>query len=91
MMSFDVMVEVRLRPGIADPPAATIARVLPTMGFDEISAVSMGKAIRLRITAPDEAAARARVEDLTRRLLTNPVMEDALISIQAVSSGGSDA
>src|SRR5438067_8198820 len=34
---FSVLVEVRLRPGIADPQGATIERSLPHLGFDGIS------------------------------------------------------
>src|SRR5437879_4051457 len=43
---FSVLVEVRLRPGIADPQGATIERSLPHLGFDGISTVTVGKAIR---------------------------------------------
>ena len=31
-MTFDVAVEVRLRPGIADPQGSTIERALPALG-----------------------------------------------------------
>ena len=40
-----------------------------------------GKAIRFNIEAADEAAARERVEDLCTRFLTNPVIEDAVITL----------
>ena len=80
-MKFSVLVEVRLRPGIADPQGATIERSLPHLGFDGISAVSVGKAIRFTCDADDEQSARAEVEDLCKRFLTNPVIEDAEISV----------
>ncbi|MEY2565478.1 MAG: phosphoribosylformylglycinamidine synthase subunit PurS [Actinomycetota bacterium] len=80
-MKFEVLVEVRLRPGIADPQGATIERSLPTLGFDGIEGVRVGKAIRFEMDAPDEVAARARVHDLCERFLTNPVIEDAEVSI----------
>jgi len=80
-MKFEVMVEVTLRPGIADPQGATIERALPTLGFDGIDGVRVGKAIRFEMDAPDEAAARARVSELCERFLTNPVIEDAQVSI----------
>ena len=35
-MTFDVLVEVRLRDGIADPQGATIERRLPTLGYDAV-------------------------------------------------------
>jgi phosphoribosylformylglycinamidine synthase PurS subunit len=80
---FDVLVEVRLRPGIADPEGATIERALPALGFDGISGVSVGKAFRLRVDAPTEGEALARADDLAHRLLSNPVIEDATATVLA--------
>jgi phosphoribosylformylglycinamidine synthase len=80
---FSVLVEVRLRPGIADPQGATVERSLPTLGYDEIEGVSIGKAIRFTIEAADEASARQRVVELCERFLTNPVIEDADIRLEA--------
>ncbi len=82
-MRFAVLVEVALRPGIADPQGATIERALPALGFDQVSGVRTGKAIRFSIEAHDEAAARGQVDELCRRFLTNPVIEDARVSVAA--------
>jgi phosphoribosylformylglycinamidine synthase subunit PurS len=81
LTTFDVLVEVRPRPGIADPQGATVERALPALGFDGVRGVRIGKAIRFQVEAADEAAARARVEDMCQRFLTNPVIEDADVSI----------
>ena len=80
-VKFDVLVEVKHRPGIADPQGATIERSLPTLGFEGVSGVTVGKAIRFSVEASDEAAARGEVEEMCKRFLTNPVIEDAVISI----------
>jgi len=80
---FDVLVEVRLRPGIADPQGATIERSLPTLGYDGVRGVRVGKAIRFSLDAADEGAARAEVEQLCARFLANPVIEDAVVSMEA--------
>jgi phosphoribosylformylglycinamidine synthase PurS subunit len=80
---FDVLVEVRLRPGIADPQGATIERSLPTLGYDGVRGVRVGKAIRFALDASDETTARAEVEQLCARFLTNPVIEDAVVSMEA--------
>jgi phosphoribosylformylglycinamidine synthase len=84
-VTFDVLVEVRLRAGIADPQGATIERSLPTLGYDQVHGVRVGKAIRFTVDAPDEAAARADVEQLCVRFLTNPVIEDAVITVEPSS------
>lgn len=75
------MVEVSLRPGIADPQGATIERALPALGFEGVQGVRVGKAIRFTVEAPDEAAARAEVEALCQRLLANPVIEDTAVTL----------
>ncbi|MEY2570783.1 MAG: phosphoribosylformylglycinamidine synthase subunit PurS [Acidimicrobiaceae bacterium] len=82
-MRFSVAVEVQLRAGVADPQGATIERALPTLGFDGVTDVRVGKSIRFVIDAADEAAARAEVDDLCHRFLTNPVIEDATVRIEA--------
>ena len=80
-MKFNVLVEVTLQPGILDPQGTTIERSLPHLGFDGISGVSVGKAIRFTCDAADEGAARGEVEELCKRFLTNPVIEDAAITV----------
>ena len=74
-MQFEARVEVTHLPGIADPQGATVERALPALGYSNVSAVSIGKSIRLVIDAADEGAARAQVEEMCERLLANPVIE----------------
>jgi len=62
-MKFDVMVDVRLRGGIADPAGATIERALPALGYDGVADVTVGKTVRFAIEATDEAEATRRSED----------------------------
>ena len=88
-MIFSVHVEVRLREGIADPQGSTIERALPTLGFDGVRDVRVGKSIRFSIDAADEAAARAEAEDMCRRFLTNPVIEDAVVELEAGAGAAS--
>lgn len=84
-MTFDVQVEVQLRAGVADPAGATIERAMPTLGFDGVSGVRMGKSIRFTIDAADEAAARAEVDQLCATFLTNPVIEDSVVTVVSAS------
>ena len=87
-MNFAVSVEIRPRPGIADPEGATIERALPALGFSGVSGVRVGKAIRFTLDAPDEAAARAEAVLMCDRLLANPVIEDAVVEIEAAADAG---
>jgi phosphoribosylformylglycinamidine synthase len=82
-MTFSVLVEVRLREGIADPAGTTVERSLPALGFEGIEGVRVGKAIRFTVEADGETAARTQVEELCERFLTNPVIEDSVITLEA--------
>lgn len=82
-MKFSVVVEVQLRAGVADPQGATIERSLPHLGFDGVDEVRVGKCIRFTIDSSDEAAARREVDEMCSRFLTNPVIEDAAVRIEA--------
>ena len=87
-MTFDVHVDVQLRPGVADPQGSTIERSLPHLGFEGIAGVRVGKSIRFQLEADDESAARSIVDDVCGRFLTNPVIEDAEIELRAVAEVG---
>jgi phosphoribosylformylglycinamidine synthase subunit PurS len=84
-MQFSVLVETRLREGVADPEGATIERSLPALGFDGVTGVRVGKCFRFTIESDDEPAARAEVDDMCKRFLTNPVIDDATVTVTAVA------
>ena len=80
-MQFTARIEVVHRPGIADPQGVTVQRALPALGWGNVSAVTIGKSIRVTLEAPDEAAARSQVDEMCKRLLTNPVLEDFRVEL----------
>jgi phosphoribosylformylglycinamidine synthase len=57
---------------------------MPTLGFSGVSGVRVGKSIRFELEAADESTARAQAEDLCKRFLTNPVIEDAVVELEPV-------
>jgi phosphoribosylformylglycinamidine synthase PurS subunit len=71
-----VLIDVMLRNGILDPQGKTIEDNLPSLGFEGVGGVRVGKHIELEIEAPTRAEAAARVEEMSRKLLSNPVIED---------------
>lgn len=85
-MRYAVIVEVHHKDGVADPQGATIERALPTLGFAGVSSVQVGKLIRFTIDADGEDAARAEVDDMVQRFLTNPVIEDATARIEDLAA-----
>jgi phosphoribosylformylglycinamidine synthase len=78
-------VYVRLKNGVLDPQGMTIQRSLHSLGYDEVSGVRQGKVFEMDLSATDEARARERLEEMSRRLLSNPVIED--FSVEIVQEG----
>ena len=69
-------VVVMLKPGMADPQGRAVEDALPTMGWSGVTDVRVGKHVELTVEADSEDAARALVEQVADRLLSNPVIED---------------
>jgi phosphoribosylformylglycinamidine synthase subunit PurS len=72
--TFEVLVS--LKPGLADPAGKAVMSALPSLGWTNVSRVSVGKHMQIDVDAPTEAEARAQVEEMAARLLSNPVIED---------------
>jgi phosphoribosylformylglycinamidine synthase len=51
---------------------------LPALGFTGVTNVRAGKSFRLDIEANDEAAALLKATAMAERLLSNPVIENAV-------------
>ena len=88
-MRFEILVEVRLRPGVADPEGSTIERALSALGFKGVEHLRVGKAFRFEVDAPDEASAVALGSEVTDRLLANPVIEESEVTARPTSKSTS--
>ena len=78
-MRFAVEVLVTLKPGLADPQGKAVEGTLPALGWTNVSGVRVGKHVRLEVEAVSESEARTQVEEMSGRLLSNPVIEDSRI------------
>jgi phosphoribosylformylglycinamidine synthase PurS subunit len=75
-MRFTFEVLVTLKPGLADPQGKAVEASLPALGFSNASDVHVGRHVRLDVEAAGHDEASAQVEEIARRLLSNPVIED---------------
>lgn len=73
---FLARVYVTLRPTVNDPQGLTIRSGLHALGFARVDSVRAGKYMEIRVDARDRATAQAQVEEMCRKLLANPVIED---------------
>jgi phosphoribosylformylglycinamidine synthase len=67
---------VTYRRGILDPQGNAVARSLATLGFHEVNDVRVGKLIDIELQAVDRASAERMLDEMCRRLLANPVIEE---------------
>ena len=74
---------VELKDGLLDPQGKAIEDALPTLGFQGVTNVRVGKIIELDIEAASEDDASDRVLDMADRLLANPVIENVRFSFPA--------
>lgn len=70
------------RDGILDPEGQTIGRALGELGYEGVEEVHAGRLVRMRLQAPDAAAARERVTAMCEELIANPVIEDYEIRVE---------
>ncbi len=73
--TYTAHVFVRLKPGVNDPPGATVAAGLHDLGFEGIRDVRVGKIVDIEFVCEDAATARDRVQAMCQQLLINPVIE----------------
>jgi len=76
-----VSIDVMLKDGILDPQGKTVEENLPSMGFEGVTGVRIGKHIELTIEATDRSSAEQQVEAMSEKLLSNPVIEDFTYTI----------
>ncbi len=76
-----VRVLVRLKPGILDVQGAAVQKALAGLGFTEVSDLRVGKVSEVELQTATADNARARVGEMCRQLLANPVLEDYTIEM----------
>ena len=69
-------IKVTLRPSILDPQGKAVQHAIGSLGVGAVKDVRMGKYIEVTIDASTEAEARHTTEEICKKLLANPVMED---------------
>ena len=71
-----IKVIVTPKNGVLDPQGKAIQQTLNGMGFSSVKEVRQGKYFNIEIIEKDEAKAKARVEDMCKKLLANLIIED---------------
>ena len=71
-----IKVIVTLKSGVLDPQGKAIQQTLNGMAFSDVKQVRQGKYFDIEVDADDEKKAKAKVEEMCKKLLANLVIED---------------
>ncbi len=74
-------VHVTLKTGVLDPQGKAIGNALHRLGFPEVGEVRQGKFIEVELAETDPERAKARLDEMCRRLLANTVIENYRIEL----------
>lgn len=81
-------VTVYPRREILDPQGKAIRDALERLGFAGVADVRAGKSFEIELSGEDPEAAGALVEEMCRKLLANPVVEDFTIDLGGDPAAG---
>lgn len=87
MSRYRIEIRVTPRPGILDPQGKAVEHALHNLGWSSVDRVRVGKAIHIELDAASEVEARETADEMCRKLLANPVVEDYVIHEIALMSG----
>jgi len=71
-----VKIYVTLKKGLLDAQGKATQNALESLGFKEVEEVKMGKYINIKMKGQNQQAVIQRVEEMGKKLLANPVIED---------------
>ncbi|MGA9364364.1 MAG: phosphoribosylformylglycinamidine synthase subunit PurS [Bacteroidota bacterium] len=77
-------ITVTLRKSILDPQGKAIEHAISTLGYGQVGEVRTGKLIELKINCLTKDEAERVTNELCKKLLANPVMEDYTYTIEQV-------
>jgi phosphoribosylformylglycinamidine synthase PurS subunit len=80
-MKYRAKIEVSLKPGHSDPEGETAARLLKELGY-MVDAVNVSKVYNILLEAQTTKEAKAKAEEMAKRLLANPTKDNYTISVE---------
>ena len=77
-------VYVTLKPSVLDPQGKAIHHSVELLGFEQIADIRQGKYFEISLDGSmDEQRARESVEKMAREVLSNPIIEDYRVELEA--------
>jgi phosphoribosylformylglycinamidine synthase PurS subunit len=79
-MKYAAKIEISLKPGHSNPEGETTARLLMELSY-KVQAVEVSKVYTVTLDAPTLTEAKAKAEEMSKRLLANPTKDNYNISV----------
>ncbi len=73
---------VTLKKDVLDPQGKVVSQTLKNMGYKNIVDVRQGKYFEIELDESDKDKAKKIIEEISKKLLTNAVIEEYSISIK---------
>ena len=71
---------VTLKKEVLDPQGKVVNQTLKNMGYENITSVRQGKYFEIELNENDKKKAEKIIEEISKKLLTNTVIEDFAIN-----------
>ncbi len=80
-MKYRAKIEVSLKPGHSNPEGETTAHLLKELGY-KVKAVDVSKVYTVTLEASTLKEAKAKAEEMSKRLLANPTKDNYTITVE---------
>ncbi len=84
MANFRVEMFITYRKGILDPQGIAVEKAAHSLGFEKVKNVRVGKYVTMEIEVSSREEVEREVEEMARRFLVNPVIEEFRYTIEEV-------
>jgi len=84
MVLYKVEIFITYKKGVLDPQGVAIEKAAHSLGFEKVKNVRVGKFITMEIEAESEEEVKKEVEEMARKFLVNPVIEEYFYKLKEV-------
>lgn len=83
---YSAKIKVTLRKSILDPQGKAVEHSIQSLGYKNILDTRIGKFVELKIDTTSEEEAQLITNEVCKKLLANPVMEDYEFDVVKINS-----
>ena len=85
MTAYRLEIRISPRPGLLNPEGNAVHHALESLGYEAVSDVKVGKTFYVTLDADGQDAALSVADEMSQRLLANPVTEDYAIRLEELA------